>query len=147
MKRFFVLKNSLIIISSIVVLFLLGKTFFEVKDFHQLDQNTNVKIKQWEIDKDKKDKFYITAIYKYKIDGEKKIGKMIFNKNFNNYAAAFDWLNILAKKNWKAWYSSKNPNLSSLEKKFPIKHCIYSIISISVLLYFSFFQKNFKIWG
>ena len=144
MKKIFVFKVFLLGFAWLISIFFLGKTFFEAKNFHKFDKKIEAKVIRWEIDKGKKGKFKISAIYEYDIEGKKINGKTIFNKNFNNYPSAFSELNHLAKKKWKVWYSSKDDNISSLEKNFPTKHCVYSIISIAVLLYFSLFQKKFN---
>jgi len=144
MRKLFGLKVFLITAAAFISILFLGKTFFEVRNFHKFDKKAEAKITEWEIDQGKKGKFRIAAVYEYDIKGKKIRGKTIFNKNFNNYSAAFSELNNLAKKKWETWYSSKDDNISGLERNFPTTHCVYSIVSIAVLLYFLLFQKNFK---
>lgn len=53
----------------------------------------------------------------------------------NQWAAEQD-IPIQMKKKWNIWFSVSNPESSSLQKSFPIKECVSSILLWGIFVYF-----------
>ncbi|KPK33132.1 MAG: hypothetical protein AMS24_02140 [Chlamydiae bacterium SM23_39] len=145
MKRFFLISNFLIFLSLAISIYFVSKTYLEFIKYKSLNKKSLAKITEWEITENK-GVFTLSAKYDYFVEGKNFSGKIFFeNKKFFNYQAAFEELNKLAKKKWEVWYSSKNFEISNIEKHFPIKNGIYSIISVIIFIYFIFLKKRIKV--
>jgi hypothetical protein len=142
MQKFFL---AFIVLSGILSIFFINKTFWELKKYLSLNEKTKAEVTNLEIRETKKGKFLISATYSYNVKDKKLINKTIFKKpTFLNHFAAFAFLKKRAKEDFYAWYSSKNIKNSSLEKYFPIKNFIYAIISVAIFLYFILFFKRLR---
>ena len=135
----------LIFVSGVMMVWFLGKTIKDYRIYKKLDRQTEVEITGWQIDEDNKGAYMIGASYNYQVEDKKIEGKTIFKqRKFLNYYAALDVLTKLAKQKWLVWYSSKNIDISDLEKSFPVKNLIYGFMSAALCFYFIFFGKNIK---
>jgi hypothetical protein len=134
-----------IALSLFSTVFFLSKTIKDYKKYHILDTKAPVEISRWQIDEKKKGYYIIGAAYSYKLNDQQIEGKTRFkNKKFLNYYAALDTLTKLAKQDWYVWYSSKNIHFSDLDKSFPLKYLIYTLLSGSIFVYFLFLRKKMQ---
>lgn len=131
----------LIILSALSSLFLLFKAGAEIYRYALFSNTKKADITSWEIDEENS-KFFISAKYIYTIDNRSIDGKTTFYKRFLNYDAAFSYLQNLSKKNFLAWYSKKDPNMSTIERFFPVKRSIYAALASCVFIYFIFLNKK-----
>jgi len=144
-------------ISWILVLIISGSIFvwFSFQLFLQTNKyiilNTPIKanIEKLEVNNDNKNKFLAVASYSFDVANKTFIHKGVFEKKFINPLSAKAFCENISKNDFIIWYNSKNPNFSSVEKNFPIKNCVYSIITLIVFIYFLIlkyyilgFQKN-----
>lgn len=144
MKKRFI---SLFLISLSLFVFIWTSLFvvISLKKYFYLNKRTMATVFSWNIVQ-KKEKFIICADYFYKVGNKKFGGKTYFKNRYLNYFSAFDTLNKLSKKDWYAFYASKNNESSNLEKIFPLKNIIYAAISFFIFVYFIFFQKKLLIF-
>src|SRR4051812_20762139 len=112
-ELFFLLSTSLI------ALFFLFRLTCGLYGYWSLRDQIPAKISQWELE-EIGDRWAIRAIYSINVQGVYlKKATLFANDRFVNKEVAIRELELMAKKNWKAWYNPKNPSQSSLEKKFP----------------------------
>lgn len=84
-----------------------------------------------------KDESIPLAKYTFYVGGKLYEGETLFyHEASDNPWAIEEALKSLAAKEHKVWYSSKDPLYSSLQKKFPLKECIYTVILWGISIYF-----------
>lgn len=113
--------------------------------YFSLQKQGKAQISQWEIIPIK-DQFAIKA--KFEFEDKKKIwqGESTLKPPFYlNENAAISALKEKAKMNWVAWYSSKNPSVSALEKSFPWGLLVRVAICYGVIIYFICLYKRLSV--
>ncbi|NGX28538.1 MAG: hypothetical protein K940chlam1_00719 [Candidatus Anoxychlamydiales bacterium] len=143
-------------ISWMVVLFLSGfifcwfgfKTVNQINYYFVLDQASKAHIDKVKVKDLGKEKFEVLASYYYKVGEEFFFKTETFKNKFLNYDAAQTFGSKISK-DISIWYNFKNPKISTMEKIFPIKNLVYSILTLIVFIYFVImkyyifgFQKN-----
>jgi len=90
--------------------------------------------------------FGVEAHYSYVICGvEYKDKKVLTNPKFlNEYAAQTHLQKYWKAQPWPVWYNAKHPEVSSLQKIFPVKKLLSFILSLGILLYFLWLQQYVK---
>jgi hypothetical protein len=117
----------------------------EIYCYSKLDKKVDAKVGRWEVLELNNGKFAIAAEFSYEVKGTKFIRQTKFLKTlFLNQPSSITFLKSQAKKNWKTWYSSKDPSYASLQKKFPHKSLNRWLVSLGVLVYFFWFKKFFE---
>ena len=114
-----------------------GKTLIQSYHYLQLSSETEASATAWSIHKEADDEFIPLAKYTFQVrdnfyDGE----TLLIEETTNNPWAAEESLKPLAAKKHHVWYSPKDPAISSLQKKFPLKECIYAGILWAISIYF-----------
>ncbi len=144
MKKIFMTSISWIfvfIIAGSICFWFSMKAGIHVYKYFKLNSKTTCSIDKWELNEDKSSKYTIIVYYSYEVSNQIFNDKYIFKqKLFLNSFAAKDQINYWKNKKWTVFYNSKNPNISSIEKAFPYKSCIYAIIAMSIFLYFIFLK-------
>jgi hypothetical protein len=80
--------------------------------------------------------------YSFHLGGEVKEGFYHFKKPlFPNEAACRSSIEKFQEKAWQIYYNPYNPQIASLQKLFPFKALIHTILSFAVLLYFLYFRS------
>jgi hypothetical protein len=111
--------------------------------YNRLQSQQLCRVKKWDIKKNSDNKYSLIAYYNFKTDKKNYDGKTeFFSHIYLNHSAAFDSLKILSKKKWQVWYSQKNPNISSIEKKLPYKNLTYTVMNIGIFFYFIMLRKK-----
>lgn len=104
--------------------------------YFSLQKQAKAQISQWEI-VEMKDRFGLKAKYGFAI--QEKTWQGLFTLSppyYLNEMAALSALKEKAKNSWTVWYNPKNPQISALEKSFPIGLLIRALICYGVLIYF-----------
>ncbi len=92
---------------------------------------------KWQVEQLNEDRWIIKADYRFKIKNKEYRGETLFkNDLYWNSWAAESALKVYSQKDWMVWYSSSNPQYSSLQKNFPLKECISTGILWIILIYF-----------
>lgn len=134
----------------IILFFLLSfKTIKEIHTYFLLNQKITATLEDCKIINYKSQKYKIYVSYTYNVNNKIFKNNSSYSKNFINYINANDFKEKISKNVFYIWYNKMNPNISSVEKTFPIKNCFYLIISFLVFIYFLIlkyylyaFQKN-----
>ncbi len=117
----------------------LGVDFYRYLLFNERVQ---VQILEWEI-LPLEGRFALKADYRLQNQGKSWRGSSILPPPYYlNELAALDALQKKAKEKSFAWINSKDPNISSLEKDFPINILIRALICYGVLIYFLYLSKR-----
>lgn len=121
----------------IVTLFYTATTTQSAYDYLQLNMQTPSLKTEWKVKKLKSDLFILVASYHYQVQDKSYQGKTIFNQNrHRNSWAAEQKLAEFSNKQFSVWYNSKKPTRSTLQKVFPTKKVISTVILWALLLYF-----------
>ncbi|NGX48471.1 MAG: hypothetical protein K940chlam5_00056 [Candidatus Anoxychlamydiales bacterium] len=124
---------------SVAALILLGisfKTAYQINKFFTLDSKIRARVEKVDVIEGKKEKFEVLAFYNFKIGDKNFYNVKKFDAKFINEITALDFKEKILKKDFFIWYNKKNPKISAIEKSFPIKNLVYSIITFVVFGYF-----------
>lgn len=124
---------------SVAALILLGisfKTAYQINKFFTLDGKIRANVEKVDIIEGKKDKFEVMAFYNFKIGDKNFYNVKKFTGKFINEITALDFKEKILKKDFYIWYNKKKPKISAVEKSFPIKNLVYSIITLMIFGYF-----------
>jgi hypothetical protein len=128
-------------------LFFAGAALVKLNFYFNLDSSAKANIEKIEILNSKKDSFKIFVEYSFVFNNRIFFKKHIFQEVFFNQFTANDFMNKISKHDIRIWFNLKNPQVSSIEKIFPWKNCVYSLITMIVFFYFlilKYYVLNFK---
>ena len=108
-----------------------------------LNAQTQGKVERFSVKKLKEDAYGIEAHYTYRVDGVSyQDHKVLTHPIFLNATSANMHLTRYWKEqDWSVWYNTNHPEVSSLQKLFPIKKLVSFLISLGVFLYFFWFKR------
>ena len=116
-----------------------GKGYF---DYLALQKTAKPHISQWEVVQIK-DRFALKASYNFTAQEKNWQGLFTLSPPYYlNEPAAISDLKSKAKDSWVVWYSARNPQISALEKKFPLSLLMRTLICCGVLVYFITLYKR-----
>lgn len=122
---------------SIIVAWFITSTLIEIYHFSQLNQSVDPSEMAWSYHEISKDTYQIHVTYQYEVNEHLYSNDHLFKKPvLFNPLAAKQVAEEFSHKEWKAWYNKTNPQYTSLEKIFPTKSLISSIILLLLLFYF-----------
>lgn len=106
--------------------------------YYTLDARVPVRSVVWKISPINDERYQLEGTYRFFIDTKEYLGVSRLNSHvYRNPWAAERGLHEVENERYNAWYSSKNPTINSLERDFPLKDSIYSIIILALITYFS----------
>ncbi len=116
-------------------------TSSQIFNYIKLNKKTQAEITKWEIKEIDDEKFVLSAQYSYAVKGIILKGQTTFyNEKYLNLPAALEALKEKENDSYEAWYRGYGKRNSSLTKIFPTKNLIYTIVIITLLLYFCFLK-------
>ncbi len=137
MRQYNVKTLLLPVVAGVAFLWFGGKAVFELWGYSRLDKHTPVAVLDWQI-VERGSRAYILGSYTFEAQGKIYQGKTRFREpTFLNKLAAGYQLDEWKTHAWSAWYDPKNPECSSLQKLFPYKNCVYALLVMGVLGYFT----------
>jgi hypothetical protein len=114
------------------------KTFYLIYLYVSLDAQAPAENMKWVVERLQEDKYVMKADYTFKAKHKEYQGETLFlNDTFRNPWAGEDAMKVYSSKDWAAYYSSFNPQNSSLQRNFPLKESISSGVLWILLLYFA----------
>lgn len=129
----------------IIALGVVGCTLWISKDavqkayvYLKLDGQTEIIDPQWSIVAVNDERYHPLASYHFKANNRLYDGKTLLSHPFyRNPWSAEKGIQEVIKETHKVWFSSNNPEINALERNFPIKETIYTIILWGLLAYFT----------
>jgi len=111
-------------------------TSFELFKHYSLDAKTLPTKMDWSV-KGCRGKYALSASYQYLIDSKTFRGDKLFDKTlYRTTVAARKALKEKKQKVWEVWYSSRRPEISSIQKNFPFKPCFSTLVLWTLFAYF-----------
>lgn len=125
----------------LVVFWYSGVAVYSLYHYYQLNAYTQTTATHWTVKEINEENYVLKVDFTFASRNESFKGKDLLEiPAYRNAWAAEDG----AKKNgshaWKVWFSSNDPQYSSLQKKFPLKECLSSLILWGVMFYFIWLQ-------
>jgi hypothetical protein len=117
-----------------------GYTAMTLTDLYRylvLSERTQVHPFEWSVKKRKSDDYRIHGHYTFSLQGQLYSGESaVEEEKFLNPWAAKQAIPRYQKRDWEVWYNPQSAHDSALQKYFPTKECISSVILWGILLYF-----------
>lgn len=130
-------KNILLGLLFCCALYFSGKSAIQLWSYYALDQQTTAFGVKWMPQVKDEDTVYLEVSYEYQVNDVAYQGTMqTIGPVLRNAWAGERAAKIKNADQWKVWFDSKNPQLSSLIKTFPLKELIYSVILWGLTAYF-----------
>jgi hypothetical protein len=111
-------------------------TSIKLYEYLRLRQELSLKQVQWSVEASKDDHFLIHSHYQFIREGILYQGQTTWDEGYPNRWAAEAVKNRLAAQSWKVWIDPSHPDYSTLQKTFPFKQCLSTIVLWSLLAYF-----------
>lgn len=128
---------TFLIVIGLVVLWFVGSAFWKTYTYGRLDAHVPAKKIEWSVAKLSEDFFALQAHYDFEVSNHAFSGETVFKDDlYRNTYAAEQVIPIYAKEEKEVWYDRKNPQYSSLQKKFPLKECISAAFLTGLFIYF-----------
>lgn len=128
-----------ILFITFVILGVLGyttHTFIKIWQYMRLDQQTETQYTQWSIRPVSDESFIPFATYSFHIYDKTYQGQTLWQKSYLNQWSAREAIDRLEKNPPLVWFDSSNPEISSLQKLFPLKESLYSLLLWILGIYF-----------
>lgn len=111
----------------------------------RLEKKTIAKIEKWKVVEKGSSEFAIKAYFSFENQGHTYQGKTTFSKPYHlNHLSAEKQIKIYTTKQWPVWYQESHPVHSSVERIFPFKKCLYSLMVLGIFLYFVHLTLSIK---
>lgn len=114
-----------------------GDALYQLYGYYRLNAHTEAKIREWSVEKLSEERFVPKAHYQFEVD------RMLFSNSYLfrhlhslNLWAAEQEIKKLSQEKFQAWYSRANPQVSALQKNFPLKECLTAAFLAALLVYF-----------
>lgn len=105
--------------------------------YARLDTRTVPESVHWSSHALNNERYVLKANYVFRVKDRNYTNEaLLLNPWYRNEWAAEQEIPIQMKKNWEIWFSSSNPESSSLQKIFPTKECVSSILLWGIFVYF-----------
>lgn len=127
----------LIIISGAISLWFVGDALRGAFLYSQLEAQAPALLTQIQVRKEGGAKYLMEADYLYRVQGVEYSGKTLFCEPvYLNQISAEQDLGKWRALEWQAWYVPSHPEKSSLQRFFPLKTCVYALLTLGVFTYF-----------
>jgi hypothetical protein len=128
-----------ILFLSLIILGVLGyttHTLIKVWQYIRLDQQIEAQHIQWSVLPISDESFIPFATYFFNVHGKNYQGQARWQESYLNQWAAQEAIGRLEKNRPLVWFDSSAPEISSLQKLFPIKESLYSLLLWTLGIYF-----------
>ena len=108
-----------------------------VYQYIRLEAKTVPQSIHWSVHAINEEHYVLKANYLFKVKDKEYANETVLLKPWyrNEWAASQEISNQMQKQ-WNIWFSLSNPESSSLQKIFPIKECVSSILLWGIFAYF-----------
>lgn len=113
------------------------RTSYHLWQYIRLNKQTSTQEIQWAIDSLSDEEFAPFARYQFSVKGKNFQGQTLWNEIYLNPSTAHEAILRLSKKSPQfVWFDSSNPQISTLQKLFPLKESIYTTLLWILGFYF-----------
>ena len=117
----------------------------DLRRYFRLEKKSIAKVEKWEVVEKGSSKFAIKANFSFENQGLIYQGKTTFSKPYHlNYLSAEKQIKIYTAQLWPVWYQESHPEHCSIERIFPFKKCLYSLMLLGIFLYFVYLITSLK---
>ena len=103
----------------------------------RLEKKSIAKIEKWKVVEKGSSKFAIKAYFSFENQGRTYQGKTTFSKPYHlNHLSAEKQIKNYTAQQWPVWYQQSHPEQCSIDRIFPFKKCLYSLMVLGVFFYF-----------
>ncbi len=139
--------SCLVMASLFVFLWIFAE--FTVKYFIYMKQGSPspAEVFEWGVVEMDEDKFVVCADFRFQTNGtEEYVSSHLFEKTpFLTESLAQQFIEEKQLEDWKCyWYGNPNNPSVSMERVFPYKAMVYSLIALGVFIYFSRLKEKFS---
>ena len=138
-KRLLQLRIALLVITGSIACWFILQAARGGFAYIQLNVQVPAEQLKWEIKMISASHYKLSAAYRYLVDGQEFNGQTTFSSPvYLNYYVAENDLKTKQNNGYTVWYHSKNPSISSLQKRFPKKESTNALLTLGVFIYFCF---------
>lgn len=125
-----------------ISLFILGilaytiRTGIKAWEAHRLNTQIYAESVEWSVIAKNEEAYTPFAQYSYLVKGKHYTGKTEWQKTYLNQWTAEEAIQRLKQKPLTVWFDSDAPSISSLQKSFPLKESLYTLILWILGIYF-----------
>lgn len=113
-----------------------GFASYQLFFYSRLQVTRQATISEWKVLEKSSSKYLIMVNYGYTYKKKGYSGEHTFKKLvFVNPSAALSHIEQAKKEKWSAFIDPKKPERSTLQKLFPFKPCIHSLLLITLYIY------------
>ena len=124
---------------AVFTLWFVGKGSYELWGYLRLNATVPAQTQGWWVEQVNGTKYQIGVTYSYEVQGQHYEAKTIFKEPvFLNCQSAEQDLEKWSSYTYRAWYDMSKPQISSLQKIFPLKSCLYAALTLAVFLYLNY---------
>lgn len=128
---------ALIVTLTMIVLWYSGKFIYHYYEYMQLSSRAPATEMQWSITAKNNENYLPKANYTFTANGKTYHGSAILeDRGYWNEFAAKQAIQEFTNKKWGIWYNSSDPNISALQKHFPLKDAVSAAIMWTIVFYF-----------
>ncbi len=112
--------------------------------YFRLEKKSIAKVEKWKVVEKGSSKFAIKAYFSFENQGRVYQGQTTFSKPYHlNRLSAEKQIKIYTAQQWPVWYQTKHPEHCSIDRVFPFKKCLYSLMVLGVFLYFVYLRHRY----
>lgn len=111
-------------------------TGFKLYHYERLDIQVPVQQITWKVEQQGADQFVPHADYQLDFKGQVYVGQSYWNEAYLNEWTAQEMIRHLESWPARVWIDSDQPSYSALQKNFPSKQCISTVILWILMIYF-----------
>lgn len=138
--------SLLIWLSGLIMGGFLISASMDIWKYLRLEERVQATVKKWKVIEKSSSQFALRASYTFEYKGKVHHGKTTFSKPYHlNRLSAEKQTHFLSQKPWKVWVHSGHPEHSSLEKDFPLKKCLYTLMVLGIYFYFIYLRQKYVV--
>jgi hypothetical protein len=136
--------SLLIWVAGLIMAVFLMSAALDLWGYLRLEKRTIASVHKWKIIEKSSSEFALRASYTFEYQGKVHHGKTTFSKPYHlNRLSAEKQIKILGLQSWPVWYQASHPEHSSIERVFPLKKCVYSLMALGIFFYFIYLRQSY----
>lgn len=124
-------------IIALCALWMTEGTLKKIYTYYSLNSHLPAKSITWKIHPINDERYQLQGNYRFFLGEKEYLGtSTLYSHVYRNPWGAEKGLKDIEKEPLTIWYSSSDPTINSLERNFPLKESLYSIIILALIAYF-----------